>query len=105
MLKRIRPSAFRSRAVGRCGSNRRRCGDLQAHRARAFGSRANAGRYSLLMIDGGTFQVGLTVMYFIVSVSRGVAWLPTLPATILVCQTVLPVCTTFRVKSGRLTIT
>ena len=49
------------------------------------------------MIDGGTFQVGLTVMYFIVSVSSGVAWLPGLPTTILVCQTVLPSCTTFSV--------
>ena len=57
------------------------------------------------MIDGGTFQVGLTVMYFIVSVRSGVAWLPTLPTTILVCQTVLPFCTTFSVKSGILTIT
>ena len=70
---------------------------LRPMRASAPGSRASAGRYSLLMIDGGTFQVGLTVMYFIVSVSRGVAWLPALPTTILVCQTVLPSCTTLSV--------
>ena len=31
------------------------------------GSCASAGRYSLCTIEGGTFQVGLTVMYFIVS--------------------------------------
>ena len=56
----------------------------------ASGSRASAGRYSLRMIDGGTFQVGLTVMYFIVSVSSGVACSPGLPTTILVVHTVLP---------------
>ena len=39
------------------------------------------------MIDGGTFQVGLTVMNFIVSVSIGVAWLPGLPVTTRVVQT------------------
>ena len=39
------------------------------------------------MIDGGTFQVGLTVMYFIVSVRSGVAWLPGLPVTTRVVQT------------------
>ncbi len=66
-------------------------------RASAPGSRASAGRYSFRMIDGGTFQVGLTVMYFIVSVSSGVAWSPGLPTTILVVQIVLPSLTTFSV--------
>ena len=42
-------------------------------RASTVGSCCSAGRYSLCTIDGGTFQVGLTVMYFIVSVSSGVA--------------------------------
>ena len=42
-------------------------------RSSTVGSCCSAGRYSLLMIDGGTFQVGLTVMNFIVSVSSGVA--------------------------------
>ena len=37
------------------------------------------------MIDGGTFQVGLTVMNFISALMIGVAWLG-LPTTILVCQ-------------------
>ena len=37
------------------------------------------------MIDGGTFQVGLTVMNFISALIIGVA-LAGLPATILVCQ-------------------
>ena len=39
------------------------------------------------MIDGGTFQVGLTVMNFIVSVSIGVACLPGFPVTTRVVQT------------------
>ena len=39
------------------------------------------------MIDGGTFQVGLTVMNFIVSVSSGVACLPGFPVTTRVVQT------------------
>src|SRR6478752_8156600 len=56
------------------------------------------------MIDGGTFQVGLMVTYFIVSVSRGVA-LSVLPITIRVVQTWAPLCITLRVKSGRLTTT
>ena len=72
--------------------------DLQLRRvASAPGSRASAGRYSFRMIDGGTFQVGLTVMYFIVSVSSGVAWPPGLPTTILVVQMGLPSLTTFSV--------
>ena len=37
------------------------------------------------MIEGGTFQVGLTVMNFISALTIGVA-LPGFPATILVCQ-------------------
>ena len=37
------------------------------------------------MIEGGTFQVGLTVMNFISALMIGVAWLG-LPTTILVCQ-------------------
>src|ERR1035437_6547731 len=36
-------------------------------------------------IEGGTFQVGLTVMNFISALTIGVA-LPGFPATILVCQ-------------------
>ena len=55
-------------------------------RSIAFGSSRSAGRYSFWMIDGGTFQVGLTVMYFIVSVSSGVAWMPGLPVTTLVVR-------------------
>ena len=34
-------------------------------RASTVGSCCSAGRYSFWMIEGGTFQVGLTVMYFI----------------------------------------
>ena len=49
------------------------------------------------MIDGGTFQVGLTVMYFIVSVSSGVACMPGLPVTTRVVQTCAPFCITFSV--------
>jgi len=37
------------------------------------------------LIDGGTFQVGLTVMNFISALVIGVAWLG-LPATIRVAQ-------------------
>ena len=37
------------------------------------------------MIDGGTFQVGLTVMNFISALTIGVMWFG-LPATILVVQ-------------------
>ena len=58
-------------------------------RASTVGSCASAGRYSLCTIDGGTFQVGLTVMYFIVSLSSGVAMLG-LPITIRVVQTWAP---------------
>ena len=42
------------------------------------------------MIEGGTFQVGLTVMNFIVSLSSGVACSPTLPTTMRVDHAVLP---------------
>src|SRR6185312_4956898 len=41
-------------------------------RESTVGSCASAGRYSLCTIDGGTCQVGLTVMNFIVSLSSGV---------------------------------
>src|SRR3979411_1268495 len=54
-------------------------------RSSTVGSCCSAGRYSLLMIDGGTFQVGLMVMYFIVSLSSGVA-LAGLPTTTFVVQ-------------------
>ena len=57
------------------------------------------------MIDGGTFQVGLTVMNFIVSVSSGVACFPGFPVTTLVVQTCAPFCITFSVKSGMLRMT
>ena len=57
------------------------------------------------MIDGGTFQVGLTVMNFIVSVSIGVACLPGFPVTTRVVQTCAPFCITFSVKSGTLRMT
>ena len=67
--------------------------DLEAdalHRLRILRS---AGRYSFWMIDGGTFQVGLTVMYFISALISGVG-LPGLPTTTLVFQTSLPSCMT-----------
>ena len=54
-------------------------------RSRALGSSCSAGRYSFSMIEGGTFQVGLTVMNFISALIIGVA-LPGLPTTILVFQ-------------------
>ena len=57
------------------------------------------------MIEGGTFQVGLTVMNFIVSVKSGVAWLPGFPVTTRVVQTWAPFCITFSVKSGMLRMT
>src|SRR5438876_9386554 len=44
---------------------------LNPMRDSTVGSCASAGRYSLCTIDGGTFQVGLTVMYFIAAVSSG----------------------------------
>ena len=65
-------------------------------RCSTVGSCASAGRYSLCTIDGGTFQVGLTVMYFIVSLSSGVAMVG-LPITIRVDQTCVPFCITFSV--------
>src|ERR671935_53714 len=40
-------------------------------RESTVGSCASAGRYSLCTIDGGTCQVGLMVMNFIVSLRRG----------------------------------
>ena len=57
------------------------------------------------MIDGGTFQVGLTVMNFMVSVKSGVAWFPGFPVTTLVFQTCAPLCITLSVKSGMLRMT
>ncbi len=62
------------------------CSSLRPMRSSACGSSCNAGRYSFSMIDGGTFQVGLTVMNFISALIIGVAWLPGLPTTILVDQ-------------------
>src|SRR5262245_63040509 len=73
-------------------------------RSNTVGSCASAGRYSLCTIDGGTCHVGLTVMYFIVSVSSGVGMLG-LPMTIRVVQTWVPSCITLSVKSGWLTTT
>ena len=46
--------------------------------------------YSLATIDGGTFQVGLTVMYFISALMIGVGKLG-LPSTILVIHSWLAV--------------
>ena len=57
-------------------------------RSIACGSCCSAGRYSFWMIDGGTFQVGLTVMNFISALMIGVARFG-LPTTILVFQTSL----------------
>jgi hypothetical protein len=62
--------------------------DLSPIRSIACGSCCSAGRYSFWMIDGGTFQVGLTVMNFISAVVIGVGRLG-LPTTILVFQTSL----------------
>jgi len=70
-------------------------------RSSTVGSCASAGRYSWLTIDGGTFQVGLTVMYFISAVMIGVG-ISGLPMTIRVVHTCLPLCITRKVKSGRL---
>ena len=72
-------------------------------RASTVGSCCSAGRYSLCTIEGGTFQVGLMVMYFIVSLSSGVG-MSGLPITMRVVQTCVAVvhhaCSE---KSGRLT--
>src|SRR5258707_6306294 len=73
-------------------------------RASTVGSCASAGRYSLCTIEGGTFQVGLMVMYFMVSLKSGVGMLG-LPITIRVVQTWAPLCITLSVKSGWLTST
>src|ERR1700738_1228225 len=73
-------------------------------RSSTVGSWASAGRYSLCTIEGGTCQVGLTVMYFIVSLRRGVGML-VLPITTRVVQTCAPLCITHSVKSGWLTTT
>src|SRR5215472_13269317 len=73
-------------------------------RSSTVGSCASAGRYSLCTIDGGTCQVGLIVMYFIVSLSSGVGVLG-FPITIRVVHAWAPLCITLSVKSGRLTST
>ena len=88
-LKRSRPSALWSPAVARCEDaavpDCKR--PLEPHAPpRTVGSCASAGKYSRLTIEGGTFQVGLTVMYFISAVIIGVAMVG-LPVTILVIQT------------------
>ena len=49
---------------------------LSPIRSSAVGSRASAGRYSFRIMEGGTFHVGLNVMYFKVSASKGVACFP-----------------------------
>src|ERR1700731_3880584 len=54
-------------------------------RSSTVGSCASAGKYSFCTIDCGTCQVGLTVMYFIVSLSSGVG-MPGLPITIRVAE-------------------
>ena len=73
-LNRMRPSALRSPGGWKMRIEPSLLWPIcKPIRDSAPGSRASAGRYSLRMIDGGTFQVGLTVMYFIVSVSSGVA--------------------------------
>src|SRR5262249_22696538 len=56
-------------------------------------------------MDGGTFQVGLMVRYFIASLSSGVARSPGLPTTIFVRQIGLPFWVTDNVWSGIFTIT
>ena len=54
-------------------------------RRSASGSLRSAGRYSFAMIEGGTFQVGLTVMNFIVALMSGVGRFG-LPTTMRVFQ-------------------
>ena len=61
------------------------CSMRRPMRSSTVGSCRTAGRYSLAMIEGGTFQVGLTVMNFIPAVMIGVACVG-LPTTILVSQ-------------------
>ena len=65
------------------------CVSLRPMRSSACGSCSSAGRYSFSMIDGGTFQVGLTVMNFISALTIGVAKFG-LPTTMRVCQYTLP---------------
>src|SRR3981189_1948450 len=72
-------------------------------RSSTVGSCCSAGRYSLLMIDGGTFQVGLMVMYFIVSLSSGVA-LAGLPTTTFVVQSCVPSLYTLSMNFGWVTM-
>src|SRR5687767_4747591 len=97
-LKRMRPSAFRSPGGWKMRIDPSLLRPIcKPRRDSAPGSRASAGIYSLRMIDGGTFQVGLTVMYFIVSVSKGVEYSPGLPTTIRVVHAVAPLWTTLSV--------
>src|SRR5689334_8449028 len=57
-------------------------------------------------MDGGTFQVGLMVMDFIVSLRSGVCLLGAgSPITTLVVHVCAPLCITLSVKSGWLTTT
>ena len=67
----------------------RLCSTFSPMRESTVGSCASAGRYSFCTIDGGTFQVGLTVMYFIDAVRIGVG-LSGLPTTMRVFQTCAP---------------
>ena len=73
-------------------------------RESTVGSCASAGRYSFCTIEGGTFQVGLTVMYFIVAVRIGVCKCG-LPTTMRVDQCRFPSFITRSAYSGMLTIT
>src|SRR4029078_13150393 len=99
----MRPRALRSPGGWEtCMEPSRSCSILSPTLARAFGSLARAGRYSFRMIEGGTFQVGLIVMYFIVSASRGVAYSPGLPTTIRVDHAVRPRLITLSVYTGKL---
>ena len=50
--------------------------DSQADARKRGWISGETGRYSFRIMDGGTFHVGLNVMYFIVSVSSGVACFP-----------------------------
>ena len=85
----MRPSAFLS--PGGCQMRTVPsgfCSTFSPIRSIACGSCCSAGRYSFWMIEGGTFQVGLTVMNFISALIIGVGRFG-LPTTILVFQTSL----------------
>ncbi len=90
----MRPSALASPGGWKmCTLPSRLVVTLRPMRASTVGSCASAGRYSFRTIDGGTFQVGFTVMNFIVSVICGVA-VAGLPTTTRVVQISLPLCIT-----------